>query len=120
MAGELLVGNFGDGRISIYDFDTHAYLGQMLDANNEPLAIDGLWAISAGNDGLAGSSQLLYFAAGPDEETHGLFGFLTPVPEPSAYAIMLVGLGVLTLLMRSSGSSRRRKPSTVSQRKLAD
>lgn len=102
VAGELLVGNFGDGRISIYDADTHAYLGQVLDSNSEALSIDGLWAISAGNDGLAGSSQLLYFAAGPDEETRGLFGVLTPVPEPSAYAMMLVGLGVLTLLVRSS------------------
>lgn len=63
----------------------------MLDVNNQPVMIDSLSAISPGNDTMAGSSHLLYFTAGPDEETHGLFGVLTPVPEPSAYAMMLAG-----------------------------
>lgn len=100
MAGDLLVGNFGDGHINIYDSSTFAYLGQVLDANNQPVAIDGLWAISPGNGTLAGSANLLYFTAGPNDETHGLFGVLTPVPEPSTYAMMLVGLGMLGLLIR--------------------
>ncbi len=100
MAGDLLVGNFGDGHINIYDSTTHAYLGQVTGANNQPLAIDGLWAISPGNDTLAGSSHMLYFTAGPNDETHGLFGVLTPVPEPSTYGMMLAGLGVLGLLIR--------------------
>jgi len=98
--GNLLVGNFGDGHINMYDPDTNTYMGQVLDASNQPVAIDGLWALSPGNDTLAGSSQLLYFTAGPDEETHGLFGVLTPVPEPSTYAMMLAGLGLLGLLIR--------------------
>ncbi len=101
MAGDLLVGNFGDGRINIYDSDNNfAPLGQVMGANNQPLAIDGLWAISPGNDTLAGSRHLLYFTAGPNSETHGLFGVLTPVPEPSTYGLMLAGLGVLGLLIR--------------------
>lgn len=100
MAGDLLVGNFGDGHINIYDSTTFAYLGQVLDANNQPVVIDGLWAISPGNGTLAGSSNLLYFTAGPNNETHGVLGVLTPVPEPSAYAMMLVGLGMLGLLIR--------------------
>ncbi|PTR17594.1 MULTISPECIES: TIGR03118 family protein [unclassified Nitrosospira] len=100
MAGDLLVGNFGDGHINVYDATTHAFLGQVTGANNSPLAVDGLWAISPGNDGSAGSSHLLYFTAGPDSEANGLFGVLTPVPEPSEYAMMLAGLGVLALLIR--------------------
>jgi uncharacterized protein (TIGR03118 family) len=100
MAGDLLVGNFGDGHINIYDPSTHAFLGQVLDASNNPLAIDGLWAISPGNDGSGGSSHLLYFTAGPNDETHGLFGVLAPVPEPSEYAMMLAGLGLLMLVSR--------------------
>jgi uncharacterized protein (TIGR03118 family) len=100
MAGDLLVGNFGDGHINIYDSTTFAYLGQVLDVNNQPVVIDGLWAISPGNGALAGSSNLLYFTAGPNDETHGVLGVLTPIPEPSAYAMMLVGLGMLGLLIR--------------------
>jgi uncharacterized protein (TIGR03118 family) len=107
MAGDLLVGNFGNGHINIFDPNTHAHVGQVLDANGHPLAIDGLWAISPGNDGSGGSSQLLYFTAGPSDETHGLFGVLTPVPEPSEYAMMLAGLGVIALLIRRRAANGR-------------
>jgi uncharacterized protein (TIGR03118 family) len=100
MAGDLLVGNFGDGHINIYDPATLMPLGQVMDASNHPVVIDGLWAISPGNGAMGGSSQLLYFAAGPNDEAHGLFGVLAPVPEPSAYAMMLAGLGMLLLLAR--------------------
>ena len=97
MAGDLLVGNFGDGRITAFDASTHAVVGQILGADGQPLSIDGLWALSAGNDGSGGSSHLLYFSAGPDGETHGLFGVLTPVPEPSSYVLLIAGLGMLGL-----------------------
>jgi uncharacterized protein (TIGR03118 family) len=95
LAGALLVGNFGDGRISAFDLSTDAFLGQLLDTSNQPLAIDGLWALSPGNDGSGGSSQMLYFTAGPDGETHGLFGVLRAVPEPASYALMLVAFAGL-------------------------
>ena len=97
MAGDLLVGNFGDGRITAFDASTHTVVGQILGADGQPLSIDGLWALSAGNDGSGGSSHLLYFSAGPDEESHGLFGVLTPVPEPSSYVLLIAGLGMVGL-----------------------
>ena len=100
MAGALLVGNFGDGRINAYDATSHAFLGQVLDAANGALAIDGLWAISPGNDGNAGSRARLYFTAGPGGEAHGVFGVLTPVPEPSVALLMLAGLLGLGARMR--------------------
>ncbi|SDX59301.1 TIGR03118 family protein [Nitrosomonas oligotropha] len=100
MAGALLVGNFGDGHISAFDPATHAFLGQVLGNDGNPLVIDGLWAISPGNDGLAGSSHLLYFTAGPDDESHGLFGVMTPVPEPSVYAMLLIGLALTSCVIR--------------------
>jgi len=92
MAGALLVGNFGDGRINAFNPTTHAFLGQVQAAGGGTLAIDGLWAIAPGNDGNGGSSSLLYFTAGPDDESHGLFGVLTPAPEPSTSALLLAGL----------------------------
>lgn len=100
MAGALLVGNFGDGRINAYDPTTHAFLGQVTDGPGAPLSIDGLWALSPGNGGSAGSNALLYFTAGPDGESHGLFGVLTPVPEPSTALLMIAGLAGLGALAR--------------------
>ena len=97
LAGALLVGNFGDGHISAYDPSTHAFLGQLLGADGQPLAIDGLWAIAPGNDGKGGSSARLYFTAGPDDESHGLFGVLTAVPEPSIAWLLFAGLAAIGL-----------------------
>jgi len=95
LAGSLLVGNFGDGRISAYDLATDSFIGQLSGTNGRPLAIDGLWALSVGNDGGAGSSQSLYFTAGPDDESHGLFGVMQAVPETDSVAMLLAGLGML-------------------------
>jgi uncharacterized protein (TIGR03118 family) len=105
MAGALLVGNFGDGRIGAYDATTHAFLGLITDGSGAALAIDGLWAITPGNGGSGGSTSLLYFSAGPDNETHGLFGVLTPVPEPAVAWLWACGLGLGAVRLR-----RRHKP----------
>jgi uncharacterized protein (TIGR03118 family) len=101
-AGALLVGNFGDGRINVFDSTTHSFLGQVTGPGGQPLAIDGLWAITPGNGGQGGSSSLLYFSAGPDEEAHGMFGVLVAVPEPATWATLLGGLVLL-------GAARLRK-----------
>lgn len=71
---DLLVGNFGDGTINAYDPDTGTLKGTLKDQHGAPIAIDGLWGLAFGNGGLAGDRSDLFFAAGPDDETHGLFG----------------------------------------------
>ena len=73
----LLVGNFGDGRITAFDATTGTQLGQLSGANNIPLAVNGLWAIAFGNDASAGKSNQLYLTAGPQAETHGLFAVIS-------------------------------------------
>lgn len=83
LSGWMLVGDFGDGRISAFDATTHASLGQITDGSCGDLVIDGLLAITPGNGGIGGNSRLLYCTAGPDDETHGLFGVPMPVPEPA-------------------------------------
>ena len=113
LAGALLVGNFGDGRINAFDATTHAFLGQLAASDGSPLSIDGLWALAPGNGGGAGSSALLYFTAGPGDEMHGVFGVLTPqaiaaVPEPSSALLLLAGLaGGIVVLARRRGTTRR-------------
>ena len=78
-AGDLLVGNFGNGRISAYQQRgaTWVYKGQLRLANGTPIAVDGLWAIAFGNGAAAGPTGTLYFLAGPSGEQHGLFGSIT-------------------------------------------
>jgi len=80
-SGKLLVGQFGSGRIAAFDPHTGNFLGLVRGAHGKPIEIDGLWGLAFGNDGSAGPSTTLYFAAGPDDETHGLFGTLTPAPH---------------------------------------
>jgi uncharacterized protein (TIGR03118 family) len=96
--GDLLVGNFGDGTISVFDPTTDMFLGQLMGQNGTPLTIDGLWGLTPGNGAGAGSLADLYFTAGPGDEGHGLFGALSFVPEP--ISILLFGSGLLGLGLR--------------------
>jgi uncharacterized protein (TIGR03118 family) len=68
LAGALLVGNFGDGKINAYNATTGDYLGPLKGSDGKPIVIDGLWALDAG------PGSKVSFTAGPDDETHGLFG----------------------------------------------
>jgi uncharacterized protein (TIGR03118 family) len=74
-AGSLLVGNFGDGRINA--FAGEDFQGQLRDADNRPLAIDGLWALLPGT-ATTGGTGVVWFSAGPDDEEHGLVGEVIP------------------------------------------
>ncbi|MFG0612613.1 TIGR03118 family protein [Delftia sp. WSY_14] len=77
LAGHLLVGNFGgEGRICAFDLSTGRYVDDLRDAQHRPVAIPGLWALQFGNGVALGDSDALYFAAGPEDETEGLFGSL--------------------------------------------
>jgi uncharacterized protein (TIGR03118 family) len=79
-SGDLLVGNFGDGKINAFEAQANGrfgFRGQLRDGSGHPVAIDGLWALGFGNGGTAGPTNTLFFTAGPDEETHGLFGRIT-------------------------------------------
>ena len=77
MSGRLLVGNFGGaGRICAFDLDNGQYLDDLRDGQDRPLAIAGLWGLQFGNGVALGDSNALYFAAGPEDETEGLFGSL--------------------------------------------
>jgi uncharacterized protein (TIGR03118 family) len=74
----LLVGNFGDGTINVYDPVSGAYLGALQDSNGAAISIPGLWALQFGNGGSGGDAHTLYFTAGiasaDNIEDHGLFG----------------------------------------------
>lgn len=73
--GDLLVGNFGDGRIHAYDPQTGEARGTLTGTDGTPIQIDGLWALRFGN-GVTGGPNDLLFSAGIQDETHGLLGEL--------------------------------------------
>ncbi len=73
----ILVGNFGDGRINAYD-EAGFFLGP-LRSEGKPITIKGLWGLSfAPITATSVNPDWLFFAAGPNDETDGLFGYLTP------------------------------------------
>jgi uncharacterized protein (TIGR03118 family) len=88
LSNRLLIGNFGDGRVNVFrigDDDDDMRLehdGTLLDALGGPMTIDGLWALSFGNGAGGFDSHVLYFTAGPQGESHGVFGQLEKVDAP--------------------------------------
>ena len=79
--GDLLVGNFGDGQINAYaelPNGQFEHRGTLRSSDGGKLSIDGLWALEFGNDHAAGPSTTLFFTAGPNDESDGLFGSITP------------------------------------------
>jgi uncharacterized protein (TIGR03118 family) len=77
LSGAVIVGNFGDGHINAFDLHDSKDLGEV-EGEHGPIIIDGLWGLAFGN----GSTKFdtptntLFFAAGPNGETNGLFGKL--------------------------------------------
>jgi uncharacterized protein (TIGR03118 family) len=98
---DLLVGNFGDGTINVFNPLTGNLIATLDGTNGKPLINLGLWDLTFGNGGNGGSASDLYFTAGiPGDgmvEDHSLFGSIAPTPEPATLSLM--GCGLLGLLV---------------------
>ncbi|MDT5038556.1 MAG: hypothetical protein QOE03_3741 [Micromonosporaceae bacterium] len=75
IAGDLLVGNFKDGFINV--FQGTKFVGRLGDANGGAIRIQKLWAMLPGND-VNGGAGALWFSAGPEDGRGGLVGQLVP------------------------------------------
>jgi len=86
--GDLLIGNFGDSHVSAFDPNTGQFLGQLQDTHGHALVLDagitgadgntkGLWGIAFGNGQGGAGTHTLFFAAGPNDESDGVFGMVT-------------------------------------------
>jgi uncharacterized protein (TIGR03118 family) len=82
-ANDLLVGNFGDGTINVFNPQTDHFLGKLEDAHGAPIVIGDLWTITPGGGGIGGDPNKIYFTAGVQAESHGLFGSLSAIPDPN-------------------------------------
>jgi uncharacterized protein (TIGR03118 family) len=113
VAGDLLVGNFGNGLIDAYNPSSGALVETLLDSAGNPIMIDGLWGLRFGNGAPGQSLTTLYFTAGPGGESHGLFGDLAPVaPVPEPGTCVLIGSGLLGAVLR-----RRRAATSLAKRR---
>lgn len=97
-SNDLLVGNFGDGRINAYDLKSGNFHGVLSTRPGKPLEIEGLWGLAFGNGVSAGDKNTLYFAAGPDDEQHGLFGKITANPDGTNAASAAVNGSTLEII----------------------
>ena len=90
-AGDLLVGNFGDGTINAFDLKDDHFEGKLLDVKGAPITIGDLWALIPGNGSANSDPNKIYFTAGVENEGHGLFGSLAAIPEPDRSAMSMPG-----------------------------
>lgn len=83
-SNDLLIGNFGDGIINVFDPKTYAYQGQLVDGAGKPLQYASLWELLPGGTAVTGTTAVgggdtstVYFTAGLDKEQHGLLGAIS-------------------------------------------
>lgn len=77
----LLIGNFGDGRINAFEPVFGFPMGPLRDSHFRPIEIEGLWGIAIGNGFANQPVNTLFFASGPDDEEHGLYGRLDLIEQ---------------------------------------
>jgi uncharacterized protein (TIGR03118 family) len=112
---DLLIGNFNDGTINAFSPASGAFLGTLTDPFGNPISNPGLWALafrdtSTPNANTGNNPNALFFTAGINNETHGLFGVIDPVPEPGTLAtaglVLLAALGYEFVRKRSATPGR--------------
>jgi uncharacterized protein (TIGR03118 family) len=81
---DLLVGNFGDGKINAFDPTSGKFLGSLSDQHGKTVRIEGLWGLAFGSGQNTGNPNTLFFTAGIGGEKHGLVGSLQPMAGSSS------------------------------------
>jgi uncharacterized protein (TIGR03118 family) len=76
--GDILVGNFGDGHINVFDHSTGRFLGRLISGDGHSIVLPGLWGLRFGNGALGAGTDTLFFTAGLNHEADGLFGQIVP------------------------------------------
>jgi uncharacterized protein (TIGR03118 family) len=97
-SNDLLIGNFGNGEIDVYNPLTDIFLGTIDGSNGQPLVNDFLWALDTRTGGTGVNTNAVYFTAGINGQEDGLFGEITEVtPEPATIFGTATGLIALAL-----------------------
>jgi uncharacterized protein (TIGR03118 family) len=107
-SNDLLVGNFGDGRINAFNPTTGKFLGTLTTSTGQPFQEDNLWALRFGNGAGSGPTNTLFFTAGINDQKDGLLGSLQAIPTLAANAPVVTNLSTLpeqtvTTIPRTNG-----------------
>jgi uncharacterized protein (TIGR03118 family) len=87
LAGDLLIGNFGDGRINIFAPNGTALatsMGPLTVTNGGTITIPGLWSLVFGNGDADKPLTTLFYTAGFADQTDGVFGGISTATSTSA------------------------------------
>jgi uncharacterized protein (TIGR03118 family) len=87
LAGDVLIGNFGDGTINIFSPNGTSLAtskGALTASNGQPLTFPGLWALAFGNGDPDKPISTLFYTAGFASQTDGVFGSITASIVPQA------------------------------------
>jgi len=90
LAGDVLIGNFGDGTINVFGPNGTALatsMGPLTVTNGGTLTVPGLWSLVFGNGDSDKPATTLFYTAGFSDQTDGVFGSValtaaTPPPNP--------------------------------------
>lgn len=91
LAGDLLVGNFGDGTINVFAPSSTGLatsVGPLTVTNGGTVSIPGLWALVFGNGDADKPATTLFYTAGFADQTDGVFGSIstsTSAAPPNPY-----------------------------------
>jgi uncharacterized protein (TIGR03118 family) len=80
IAGDVLIGNFGDGKINIFPPNgkqLSTSMGPLTGSNGQALSFPGLWSLAFGNGDADKPSTTLFYTAGFANQTDGVFGSIT-------------------------------------------
>jgi uncharacterized protein (TIGR03118 family) len=91
LAGDVLIGNFGDGKINIFapnGTELATSKGPLTVTNGGTITIPGLWSLVFGNGDSDKPVTTLFYTAGFADQTDGVFGSIataTATPSPNPY-----------------------------------
>jgi uncharacterized protein (TIGR03118 family) len=86
LEGDVLIGNFGDGKINIFEPNGSSLatsMGALTDSNGQTLAFPGLWSLVFGDGDSDKPLTTLFYTAGFADQTDGVLGSITTAAAPS-------------------------------------
>jgi uncharacterized protein (TIGR03118 family) len=86
LAGDVLIGNFGDGMINIFSPNGSSlanFEGPLMSSSGQPFAFPGLWSLVFGNGDADKPVTTLFYTAGFADQTDGVFGGITVTASPT-------------------------------------